>query len=82
MPAQSTIKAIDVILDFLRESKPDTSFHPSLFTLTGYRSGTPHAIRYLKKAKVIEIASYNIDNQPLYKRGPEYDDRLTWLNFA
>lgn len=68
----STQEATTAILDFLAQSKPDATFHPSLFTMTGLRSGTPHAIRKLKAVGVIEIAGLNINRQPLYRRGPAY----------
>lgn len=64
----STEQAMKAILDFLAMSKPEATFHPSLFTMTGLRAGTPHAIRKLKALGVIEIAGLNIDRQPLYRR--------------
>jgi hypothetical protein len=65
------------IIEFLMDDEVGgNTFHPSLFTLTGFRAGTPSAIRRLKQLGLIEIAGKNIDGQPLYRRAEKFASDL------
>lgn len=69
----NTQKVVEVMLESMRKL-PDSNFHPSTFTYTmpKYRGNIAPAIRYLKEMGMVEIAGYNIDNQPLYKPSKEF----------
>lgn len=71
MKTTSTQYVMDRIVHLFREL-PDTSFHPSLFTMRDCRAraGMPHAIRKLKEKGLLVIAAKNMDGQPLYKATP------------
>lgn len=64
-PTGKTKEVVDVIINIFQKD-PKATFHPSLFTMTGYRSNTAPAIRWLKKMGMLRVAYYNVDNQPVY----------------
>lgn len=76
----SVSSALEAILSFLDQRETDSEWHPCIFTSTGHRSGTAHAIRKLKKAGFIKVSA-DYGEGPLYVTGPNFVKGVCWTSF-
>lgn len=64
-PKGKTKQVVDYITKELKKDS-NWTFHPSIFTYSGFRSNTAPAIRYLREMGIIEEAYRNVNNQPVW----------------